>query len=229
MGIDTGQSRLFRLPDMGDMTLPEKAAAEWTTVMTSLHGAATQCSKSIQKEYSSCVEGALSRLDHFTNPWTILAKELDEDPTQAMVSLSPDLAIPNWYTFHRIYMAMDQCAITTAFLQSIATLNQKSHYFEDQSFLDSTAAHMKEVGLLIFRTFHRAGRAIQAKMLEMAKKPYLEEVCFGNEGDDTDIVGMEMRNLAESQEWITDYCSGLMENWAEALQGVISTKYRTVK
>ncbi|MCJ1435963.1 hypothetical protein MMC27_005339 [Xylographa pallens] len=229
MGIDTGQSRLFRLPDMGDMTLPEKAAAEWTTVMTSLHGGATQCSKSIQKEYSSCVEGALSRLDHFTKPWAVLAKELEEDPTQVMVSLSPDLAIPNWYTFHRIYMAMDQCAITTAFLQSIATLNQKSHYFEDQSFLDSSAAHMKEVGLLIFRTFHRAARTIQAKMLEMAKKPYLEEVCFGKEGDDTDIVGMEMRNLAENQKWITDYCSGLMGNWAEALQGVISTKYRTVK
>ncbi|MCJ1377257.1 hypothetical protein MMC17_000349 [Xylographa soralifera] len=229
MGIDTGRSRLFRLPDMGDMTLPEKAAAEWTTVMTSLHSGAVQCAKSVQEEFSSCLVGALSRLDHFTKPWSTLAQELDEDPAQALVSLSSDLAVPNWYTFHRIYMAMDQCAITTAFLQSIATLNRTSHYFEDQTFLDNSSAGMKELGLLIFRTFHRAARRMQAKMMEMAKKPYLKEVCFGKEGDESDIVGMEMRNLAGSEEWITDYCSGLMGNWAEALQGVILTKYRTVK
>ena len=229
MGIDTGQNLISRLPDSGDMTLPEKAAAEWTTVMISLHGGAIQCSKSIQKEFSSCLEGALSRLDHFVKPWSTLAQELDEDPAQAMVSLSSDLAIPNWYTFHRIFTAMDQCAITTAFLQSIATLNQTSHYYEDQSFLDKSAAGMKEIGLLIFRTFHRAARRMQAKILEMTKKPYLEEVCFGKKGDDTDIVGKEMRTLAESEEWITNYCDGLMGGWAEGLQGVISTKYRTVK
>ncbi|MCJ1287188.1 hypothetical protein MMC26_006536 [Xylographa opegraphella] len=229
MGVDTDQSHLFRLPDTGDMTLPEKAAAEWTTVMTSLQGGAMQCSKSIQKEFSSCLEGALSRLDHFINPWTTLAKELDEDPTQAMVSLSPDLAVPNWYTFHRIFMVMDQCAITTAFLQGLATLNRKSHYYEDQSALDTTAASMKETGLLIFRAINRAAKGMQAKLMQTTKKLYLQEVCFGKEGDESDVVGMEMRTLVESEQWITDYCKGMMGGWSESLQGVISTKYRTVK
>ncbi|MCJ1394753.1 hypothetical protein MMC18_007633 [Xylographa bjoerkii] len=229
MGIDTGPSAFYRGPDMGDMTLPEKAAAEWTNVMVSLHAAAVQCQKPLQEEFSSCIRSALNRLNHFMEPWSALAKELDENPTQVTVSISSDLAIPNWYTFHRIYMSMDQCIITTAFLRSIAALNRTSHYYEDQKFLDDTAAWMKEAGQDIFRTFHRAAKKMQARMLEMSKKPYLKELCFGKEGDDTDIVGEEMRDLVESEEWMTDYCSGMMGNWAEALQGVISAKFRTVK
>ncbi|MCJ1404693.1 hypothetical protein MMC11_007919 [Xylographa trunciseda] len=230
MGIDTGGgSPLYRLPEMGDMTMPEKAAAEWINVMTSLHSGAVQSHKSLKEEYASCLEGVLTKLSHFTAPWSTLATELDEDAAQAMVSLSSDLAIPNWYTFHRIYMSMDQCIITAAFLQSIAALNRTSHYFEDQKLLDDTAAWMKETGRLIFTTFHRAARKMQNKMLEMSKKASLKEVCFGQEGDDADVVGMEMRSLADSEAWMTGYCSGMMGNWAEALQGVIDTKFRTMK
>ena len=229
MGIHTGSLPFDRSLDMGDMTLPEKAAAKWTNVMIALHGAAAQCEKSLKGDFSCCLKDALVHLNHFTEPWLALAKELDEDPAQATVSLSYELEVPNWYTFHRIYMSMDQCAITTAFLQSIAALNMTSHYFEDQKLLDETAAWMKETGKVLFATFHRAAQQMQARLLAMAKKPYLKDVCFGREDDETDLVGIEMRKLAQSEEWMTNYCSGMMGNWVEALQGVVLTKFRTAK
>ena len=204
-----------------DSTIEERSAAVWNRHLLRLLSVAAKNDIKSKSFYAMALSGLLASLESNRPPWLKMAQVLHEDPTYSTLRFSPALAVPHWQYFHALYTFMDQCCLTVAFLYSMSTLNKLINFFPDQKALDRAKADFEKTTLDIYRDFSTAAKKLQ----DMLKKPEpykaVRELCLGKEDGSTDIVGIELRKLVGTDDWMTKLGAEWLECWRESLNGLI--------
>ena len=207
-----------------DSTIEERSAAVWNRHLLRLLAVAIENDVKSRTLYGMALSGLLASLTAQKPPWLKMAQMLTEDPTYSTLRLSPALAVPHWQYFHALYMFMDQCCLTVAFLYSVSTLNKALNFFPDQKALDKAKTDFEKTTLDMYKDFSAAAKRLQEKLKEAESYKAVRELCLGREGDSTDIVGMELRKLVGTSDWMTNLGAEWLESWRESLDGLIQAK-----
>lgn len=212
--------------DGPDMTRQERAAAQWTSHMLTMHTAALRCDETMKDNFILVMTATLMHLKQNLKVWTGVAESLSQDPSQIAFGLPCGLSIPWWQYFHVIYTALDQCSLTTIWLLHISLENQVTRFFPDQRLYEEKVVEMKSITTELYKNFHIAATKMHADLSRPRHVGELAELIFGNAGDKEDVVGQAMRSVIPNEQWMTDYSTTLLEDWQEALTGVLRTKVR---
>ena len=207
-----------------DSTIEERSAAVWNRHLLRLLSVAVENDTKIRVLYGMALSGLLASFESKRPPWLKMAQMLTEDPTYSTLQFSPALAVPHWQYFHALYTFMDQCCLTVAFLYSMSTLNKVMNFFPDQKALDRAKVDFEKTTLDMYRDFSTAARKLQYRLKEAEPYRAVRELCLGREGDSTDIVGIELRKLVGTDDWMTKLGAEWLESWRESLDGLIQAK-----